>query len=186
MTFAAADGPLNPRHAAMSRRHRRRLIAALAIATVFAGLGGTAGWFFSEYRAYVVHTGSMSPGIVPGDVVVERRVTGAIAPGDVITFRASESSSELVTHRVASIAADGSITTKGDANQTADPVPVNRDQVQGKVSGRVAGAGYLVVYLQHPMGLMSLATSVFCVVLLWQVFFPTPRPEPSSPAMAVP
>ena len=168
----------------MSRRSRRRLIAVLAVLSVFGSLGGVAAWFLDGYRAYVVHTGSMEPVLVPGDVVVDARAPVAIEAGDVITFRAT--ATDLVTHRVVAVADDGTITTRGDANDSADPVVITRDKVVGAVTARIPLAGYLVVYLQHPTGLMSLATTVFSVVLLWELFFPGTAPAGASPARPEP
>ncbi len=162
----------------MSRRPARRLIGVLAVGVALSGLaaGGVAARTLDAYRLYVVHTGSMEPAIAPGDIVVDRRDITALKPGDVITFRYSETSTEVVTHRVAAIADDGTITTKGDANDAEDLWTVHPDQVTGRVTALVHGLGYAVVYLQHPTGLASLATTAFCLALLWQLFFPSPPP----------
>lgn len=158
----------------MSRRSSRRLIAVLAVVALFAGLGGTAAWLSGTYRAYVVHTGSMEPALVPGDVVIARTHVGALRASDIVTFRASDTAPDVVTHRVAGISGDGWITTKGDANRAADPIVIRAEQVVGSVVARIPSAGYLVVYLRHPTGLMSLATTALCVVLLWELFFSSP------------
>ncbi len=162
----------------------RRLLGVLALVVVFAGLGGTTAWFLGTYRVYVVHTGSMEPAIVPGDVVIDAR-TGTVRPGDVITFRDANTATDVVTHRVVSIAADGTITTKGDANRTADPVTVRPDLVRGTVVAQVPRVGYLLVYLQHPTGLASLATAAICVILLGELFFPSAARELPATAEAL-
>lgn len=164
---------------ATSRRNPvRRLVAVLAFVVVLAGLGAVTGqWFFGHYRVYVVHTGSMEPAFMPGDVIVDRRAAGPLAPGDVITFRYAPTSSDVVTHRIVSIDQDGTITTKGDGNATVDPWTVQRDQVQGSPAARIANAGYVVVYLQHPTGILSLAMAVICVAMLWTLFFAPPPPS---------
>ena len=168
-----------------SRRRTRRLLGALALVVVFAGAGATAAWLLGGYRTYVVHTGSMEPGIVPGDVVIDAPLTGPVRPGDVITFRDPGTAADVVTHRVASVAADGTITTKGDANRTADPVTLRPDLVQGRVVTTVPVAGYLVVYLQHPTGLGSLATTTLGVALLWRLFFPGEDAAARAPSAPV-
>lgn len=166
----------------MGRRRGRRLIGVLAVGVALSGLaaGGVAARTVDAYRLFVVHTGSMEPAITPGDIVVDRRDITALKPGDVITFRYSDSSTEVVTHRVAAIDDDGTITTKGDANDTDDLWAVRPDQVIGRVTALVPGLGYAVVYLQHPTGLVSLATTVLCIALLWQLFFPSPPPVRSG------
>ena len=63
-----------------SRRRPRRLLGVLALVVLCAGLGATAAWALGGYHVYVVHTGSMEPHLVPGDVVVDAPVTGAVVP----------------------------------------------------------------------------------------------------------
>ena len=168
-----------------SRRRPRRLLGVLALVVLCAGLGATAAWALGGYHVYVVHTGSMEPHLVPGDVVVDAPVTRAVVPGDVITFRDPSTATDVVTHRVAAVAADGTLTTKGDANRTVDPVPVPSDLVQGRFVARIHLAGYLLVYLQHPSGLASLATSTLGIALLWGLFFPATAPATARPESAV-
>ena len=71
------------------------------------------------FTAAVVVTGSMSPAIEPGDLVVCRRAA-EYGEGDVIMFRSGAS---LVTHRIVGDTPDG-FTTRGDANNVADIEPV--------------------------------------------------------------
>ena len=74
------------------------------------------------YRVYVVHTGSMIPTIPPESVVVVRE--GEYHVGEVISF---VEHGNVVSHRLMAIHPNGTITTKGDGNRTADPwhVPVS-------------------------------------------------------------
>jgi signal peptidase len=71
-------------------------------------------------------TGSMEPGIMPGDVVVTaQKPTSDIAVGDVITYQIPVEDHRVETHRVVEVIQnkDGStaIRTKGDNNDNADP-----------------------------------------------------------------
>ena len=71
-------------------------------------------------------TGSMSPGINPGDVVVSVRTpVSELKVGDVITYSIPVDDRRIETHRVIGINRDpaglASVTTKGDANPGADP-----------------------------------------------------------------
>lgn len=71
-------------------------------------------------------SGSMAPGINPGDVVVDTPVAvSAVGAGVEISYHLPIDDHHVETHRVVSVehAADGTVTvvTKGDANQTADP-----------------------------------------------------------------
>lgn len=171
-----------PLHQTRSRtpgrtRRRRTLfaLAALALAGVLAT--GLALWN-QGYRVYVVYTGSMSPTLRPGDLIVDRPAGHGYRVGDIITFRKSASSREVVTHRIAAITPQG-ITTKGDANKTADASTLPPDRVKGSVLVNMRDFGYLVVYLREPSGIASIVTISLAIVLLWATFR-TRRPSPSS------
>jgi signal peptidase I len=78
------------------------------------------------YRTATMLTGSMEPGISPGDVVVAvEKPTSEIAVGDVISYRIPVEDHRVETHRVVEVIHDEdgaiAIRTKGDANDNADP-----------------------------------------------------------------
>ena len=85
---------------------------------------------FGGYCPFIIMTDSMVPTINSGDLVFDKVVTDPtqVQKGDVISFfdPASRNNS-IVTHRVVKIVSDSdgiAFTTKGDANNTEDPVPV--------------------------------------------------------------
>jgi signal peptidase len=127
--------------------------------------------WFQGYRMYVVHTGSMTPTYRPGDIVVDRPNPSTYTAGEVITFRHSDLSSDVVTHRVVSVNAQG-IHTKGDANATPDAWTIRPDQVRGQAVLDIRRAGYVAVYFQQPAGIASVVTVVAGAMLLWGLFFP--------------
>jgi signal peptidase len=78
------------------------------------------------YRTSTMLTGSMAPGIKPGDVVVTvQKPASELAVGDVISYQIPVEDHRVETHRVVEVKtnANGSIVfrTKGDANDNADP-----------------------------------------------------------------
>jgi signal peptidase len=148
--------------------------ASLALATV-AGTGLTL--WLQGFRLYVVHTGSMTPTYRPGDLVVDGPPSGSYQPGQVLTFRHSDRTTDVVTHRVVGITAAGGIHTKGDANATPDAWTIRPDQVQGQVRFGLRDLGYLAVYFQQPAGVASVATGAAAILLLWNVFFSAERSE---------
>lgn len=144
------------------------LLAVLLSGAALAHLG---------YRAYIVHTGSMAPTYRPGDLVIDRPARGTPKPGQVITFRHSADTSDVVTHRVVSVTASGLIRTRGDANRTPDAWQIPPAMVRGSVLADIPKAGFVLVFLKQPAGLGALGASALSLALLWSLFFPSPQPE---------
>jgi len=108
----------------------RRLLSQLgnlvSIVCLVAFLGIAVGPHVFNYRTSTMLTGSMSPGIDPGDlVVIAPRPTADLEVGDVISYHIPVEDFRVETHRVTSVKrqADGSVAirTKGDANDKVDP-----------------------------------------------------------------
>ena len=114
------------------------------------------------YRAYVVQTGSMAPTIPPQSLVIVE--AGAYLVGQVVTFHRQGT---LTTHRLMAVNDDGTLTTKGDANETVDPFTVHPADVIGGVVASPPKLGFWIVYVQNPLTLGSL---VVCGLSLWLVF----------------
>jgi signal peptidase I len=102
-----------------------------------------------------VQSGSMTPALHKGDLVVVRPVPkGQLAIGDVVTFINPANSRQTITHRVVVLPADkpGTIVTKGDANAAPDkPVPIKA--VLGKVTRHAPLAGWAMDLVRTPIGL---------------------------------
>jgi signal peptidase len=160
-------------------RIRRRIVWGLLVLALLSIPGTAAGFYAAGYRAYVIHTGSMSPQLVPGDLIIDRPAGGQYGVGDVITFR-HPNTSDRVTHRIAQIASAG-IHTKGDANRTVDASTIPLDDVEGVVDWRLPGFGYALVFLQQPTGLASIVVGLIGLILLWQLFFPAETPATARP-----
>ncbi len=130
-----------------------------------AALGWAHGW-----RLYVVRTASMVPALAPGDAVLDRPASSGVRPGDVVTFAVRSGPDLVVTHRAMSVTGD-LITTKGDANETADPWTVRTQHVVGVPQLTLPRVGYVLVFLQQPQGALALLTSGLALIMLWQLFF---------------
>jgi signal peptidase len=111
-----------------------RLLAGLGRALVSTVLVLTTGAFVFlgvgphvfGYRTSTMLTGSMSPGINPGDVVVTvPQPAKDIAVGDVISYHIPLEDHRVETHRVIEVTRDPAgrlaVVTKGDANTDKDP-----------------------------------------------------------------
>lgn len=98
-------------------------------------------------------TGSMEPAIPVHSFIVTQETDPAdLQVGDIITFRATESSMEgaLNTHRITSVYEENGqlmFHTKGDANAVEDAQPVAATNVVGRVVFVSAALGTLVVLL---------------------------------------
>jgi sortase B len=110
-------------------------------------------------QTYNVISGSMEPSISVGSIVyVKNAEFDELAEGDVIAF---ESGASVVTHRITSIDSQSKlITTKGDANDTEDFVPVAYVNVIGRVVAHVPFLGYIASWLSE------IAGKVIAVMLL--------------------
>ncbi len=100
-------------------------LAACALLPLLLGLSGA-----------VVQSGSMSPLIDPGDVVLSQALP-ASAPtpmGRVVIFPAPVGSARPGTelHRLVAVNADGSLVTAGDANADPDSSSLNRSDILGQ------------------------------------------------------
>ena len=127
---------------AVVRQSGERAVSALSLAawlyiTVVAAL---AMWVAApatlfHWQPVLVTSGSMEPGLSPGDTVL---VAGpgkvALEKGTVVTFRDGDG---LLTHRIIATHPDGSYTTKGDASPSPDTRRLTSD--------RIVGVGRLVV-----------------------------------------
>ena len=121
------------------------LSAAVFGLVVWTLLPATFGW-----SPTVVLTGSMRPAINPGDVVVVAPVPDkGLTPGYVIRFRDPAEPDRYLVHRVLRLNPDGTIVTKGDANQSEDSTPVALDEVSGMARLRVPYVGLPAIWLRE-------------------------------------
>ena len=121
------------------------MFALLALAVLTIGVPKVMGGM-----SLTVLTGSMEPGILPGDIVVTQGVDGQQAKnlqvGDVIAFLPWPDDETLVTHRIIAkgVTSKGTqFTTQGDNNNAPDTWnPVHDYQVRGKLLYTVPKLGW--------------------------------------------
>lgn len=134
------------------------------------------------YRLYIVHTGSMVPTIPPESAVVVRE--GEYHVGEVVSF---VEHGNVVSHRLMAIHPNGTITTKGDANRTADPWHVHVSHIIGGVVAAPRHLGYLLIYIRTPEGAASILLGLLCLWQIWALAgeFSEERPGTAMPARAL-
>lgn len=94
----------------------------------------------------VVLSGSMEPTLSVNDVIIVREQE-SYGVGDIVVY---ENGREMIVHKI--IEKDGdTLTTKGDANNTADE-PISTEAVKGKVVFSIRYAGVAVNALRSPVG----------------------------------
>jgi signal peptidase I len=152
-------GLASARPAAPSRGGARRLFRALetlAFAVFLIAAAGTLvlslGSRFLPVRIYSVMSGSMSPALPTGSLVVDRSTpASALRVGDVITFRRPDDMRTLETHRISAIVemhGARAFRTRGDANGAPDPWLVPARGAGARVVGTVPYLGYAVAALK--------------------------------------
>lgn len=158
------------------------LLVVAALVFLFLAVGPR----FLNYQTSTMLTGSMSPGINPGDVVVSVRTPlSELEVGDVITYSIPIDDHRIETHRVVSIKRDDtgstSVTTKGDANPGADPwnAVLSEDYVYTQ-AGVVPYLGDVIRALRQPLIqtlLLYGASALLVVVLLTAIWQKPKAPE---------
>ena len=131
-------------------------------------------------------SGSMTPTIAVGDIVVDAPVTAAQAShfhvGQIISFRAAPGSPEIITHRIVAMRVqDGAVSyiTKGDANNTADATPRPASDVIGLYSFSIPRGGYVLVAMHTPRVIVMLLASALLWIVAGVCFWIAARPENS-------
>lgn len=123
---------------------------------------------FGGYFVASVLSGSMTPHIDTGDVVVDRLLgptqAEGLRVGQIVTYRLPQmynGKPMLITHRIVGVVtvrsnATGKTSrlyqTKGDANNAPDAALVSPSQVVGVFSFRLPYAGYLSSFVHRPLG----------------------------------
>lgn len=107
-------------------------------------------------RGFTVLSGSMSPTIAVGDMVVVRPVAPAtVTAGAVVTFTDPERPGRLVTHRLERATRVGGrydMVTRGDANTMSERWSVPADGRVGHVVATVPRIGWVLAWSRSPAG----------------------------------
>jgi signal peptidase len=145
--------------------------AVVVILGTFIATGAVA--WHEGYRLYAVKTGSMTPGLPVGSLLIDAPASGHYQRGDVVTVeRGGDASNRVVTHRVYAVGSGGGIRTKGDANPDPDVSVARPSAVVGEVIHHVPYGGYVLVYLSQWTGVASLMMVLLTLWLAWGMFFP--------------
>jgi signal peptidase len=120
-------------------------------------------------RAYTVRSGSMTPAIGTGDLVVTIPSSpGEVGAGEIVTFKDPEDADRLITHRVRSVMTEGNqrrFVTRGDANNTSERWSVPLDGSVGRLAYRLPKVGFAVAPLSESAGRLGLVVLPALILL---------------------
>lgn len=105
----------------------------------------------------IVTTGSMSGTIEEGDLIIVKS-SDEYKIGDIVTFL-GQGDDIPTTHRIIRIDGD-KFYTKGDANNTEDPRAVLKEDMVGKVVGRVPYVGLFFRWIKEDFGWLYLVSGL--------------------------
>lgn len=152
----------------------KSLYVTVILLIVFAMLANfiiVAQHFFAPLK--VVEGNSMSPSIKDDDAVLLTAVDpGGLEVGDVVVFSDPDAPSQDIMHRIVDMENDGGdlrVTTKGDANQVADPYLIPAEKVSGKVSIILPKAGFFLEFLRSPPGFIICVIIPFALLALYLI-----------------
>ena len=151
------------------------LVAALGVLSVLVWGATQLGYI----KPLVVISGSMEPGIMTGDLIVDvHKPTADVTVGEVTSIY-SPVTRNLVSHRVVGIepTADGrwSIEMKGDANDSKDGGAYVVGDHVWQPALQISGGGYFITTLTKPSVAVPLGFTLFC--LLAMSLLPSSQPR---------
>ncbi len=120
------------------------------------------------YMLLVVLTGSMTPSINPGDVVLVGPPPRQIGEGTIVAYSLE---GHIVLHRVVQVYGNGTLVTKGDAN-TAPDKPIDARRVLGVYKLKMPYLGKPVLALASATGNMLAAQMLLTLVILAPLTLP--------------
>ena len=129
-----------------NKKHLISLFVPALIVTVLVYF--TSGYF--HYHAVAIASGSMSPNIHKGDVVIIEKIDkkfDKLKEGNILAFKKDK---RIIVHRLVNIVKDNNkyyFYTKGDANKNEDDFIIKEDMVIGIVNHKIPFIGWPAVKL---------------------------------------
>lgn len=134
------------------------------------------------YQIYNVLTQSMEPAMPVGSAIyVKRCDPQALRQGEIITFRLSQATGLVETHRVVENDTQAKqLITKGDANALPDVDPVSYERVVGKVVMCIPVLGTVSEMLHSGPGVTACVAIFALAIILWTLADKTKKRERSK------
>jgi signal peptidase I len=161
-------------------RRLRMLVLWIGLGLLFGTLLAAVAPQLAGFHSFTVRSGSMTPAIETGDVVVTKTISPLGARvGDVVTFVDPEGTGKLFSHRVQSVRQVGdnvSFVTRGDANTSTEHWRVPADGSVGQVAYRIPKIGYALSYIDSGPARLALI-AIPALLLLWAALVRIWRPS---------
>ena len=134
------------------------------------------------YQIYSVLTQSMEPAMPVGSAIyVKRCDPQALRQGEIITYRLSEATGLVQTHRVVENDTQAKqLITKCDANALPDVDPVSYERVVGKVVVCIPVLGTVSEMLHSGPGVTACVAIFALAIILWTLADKTKKRERSK------
>lgn len=130
--------------------------------SIYAVCGGLLIFFTlpqTGWKALSVATGSMTPAIPQGSLVLVHRIPNrSLKVGDVVTYINPSNTKQTITHRIVEVTSKQGLPvfiTRGDANQANDP-EILGGNIVGKVEWYLPIIGKIISLVHKPIGLILL------------------------------
>lgn len=121
-------------------------------------------WLSPNYDIGTVESGSMSPAINAGDLVITARPQREIKAGMIVTYNQDD---KVIIHRVVSIE-NGQLRTKGDAEENPDQWLVPISGVKGVYLFKVSHLGHLAFFIRAPFYQVSISILFATLVVVYE------------------
>jgi signal peptidase I len=119
------------------------------------------------YTSASITSGSMTPVLHIGDVVIAADHGGrAVEPESIVVFE-DPRKHDLVTHRIVEVNPNGSYSTKGDANGNVDPEPIPAANIRGEARWIVPFVGLPRVWAAQDRWVLVALTIAAAATTLW-------------------
>ncbi len=143
-----------------------RVLKHVVIAAVLLVVVGLLGIRVAGFEPLVVLTGSMEPGISPGDLMLARATDGPITVGEIYIGTVPSTGADTAHRVVGPGKAPDTWITRGDANPVADDYQLTTAQLSRHVVWTIPYAGYLQQALNRP-DVRLLLLMIPVLILVW-------------------
>ncbi len=126
-----------------------------------------------DYSIFVVLTGSMSPTISPGEMILIKQKE-QYNQGDIVTYL--DEDNYFITHRIIQID-DSTCVTKGDNNNVQD-LPFTNDNILGSVVYHSKVLGFFILYILKPLIIIYIA--ILLLFIFKEDFFLVQKTKPNK------